>query len=721
MKSRFSQCFTVRFVRLITLGLALALLAALPRSGYSAPQATTRYVSPGGGDGNDCLTPDTPCEHIREAISRSASGDIVNIAAGTYVEDNLQIEDKSLTLQGQGAATTIIDGDGQERVLNLSDDDISSPMLIIVSGLRLQNGHSDSGGVINNETAVYLTIVDSEIVNGVATGAGGGGGIFNQGILKLINVVVRDNTANSGYGGGIYNLGHADLNGTTFRNNVAALGGGGIRNTNLMTITDSLIGPNNSSLGSGGGGIFNTDPDNRVTLVNSTIRDNEATASVGGGINNNGFLISSSTLITGNTATQDGGGIYNASSGQVTLSGGSLRGNSSTSTAGGGFFNGGSATLTSVVVTTNRAGTGGGGIHNAGNLFIDSNAITSNTAQGQPGGGINNQGILTLNRSTLAYNVALVSPGGGLRNSNSAYLTNVTISDNTAGSGSGIQNTGGTLTFQFSTISANSGAPAFNNASGSVIIGNSILSQTVGSVCGGSITSADYNLDSGTSCGFSQVHDLPSTNPQLGPLRNNGGDSLTRAIAFGSPAQDSAVTPCSPPTDQRGIIRPQLGSCDRGAYEVAGYTNPNPLDIPAGLCVTSTLTIDDQFAIGTLLAGVNLNYPNRTNLTIRLLSPGTNRVRLLGPAATSGQNLDTLFDDSAAQAVPAGDQNPASPFYDNTYKSAVPLQQFRGAGVKGNWKLEICNAGSSTGTLNRWVVVIPEVADFNVYMPMIRR
>ncbi len=195
-------------------------------------------------------------------------------------------------------------------------------------------------------------------------------------------------------------------------------------------------------------------------------------------------------------------------------------------------------------------------------------------------------------------------------------------------------------------------------------MGNSILAQSAGNACGGTITSAGYNVDTGTSCGFGAAnHDLSNTNPQLGPLQDNGGGTLTRAIAFSSPAVDSANSAAGvcPQTDQRGVARPQPPSsppqsnCDRGAYEVVGYTNANALDIGPGQCVNSTLTINEKFAIGRLLAGVNLTYHtgSRTNLTIRLFSPGLPKVTLLGPAANSGQNLDTMFDDSASSVVPA--------------------------------------------------------------------
>ncbi len=66
-------------------------------------------------------------------------------------------------------------------------------------------------------------------------------------------------------------------------------------------------------------------------------------------------------------------------------------------------------------------------------------------------------------------------------------------------------------------------------------------------------------MDTGTSCGFSSANDLSNTNPQLGPLQDNGGGTLTRAIAFSSAGVDSANTGSVPSTnDQRGVpVRPQ--------------------------------------------------------------------------------------------------------------------------------------------------------------------
>ena len=132
MKSILSQPRAAWFARLIAIGLAAVWLAALPHSGYSAPAAATRYVAPGGNDGGDCLTPLTACEHIQAAIDKSASGDVVSIAAGTYNE-NVEIDDKDLTLQGQGAAVTIIDGQQAGTVLNIFASG-SAARAITVSG-----------------------------------------------------------------------------------------------------------------------------------------------------------------------------------------------------------------------------------------------------------------------------------------------------------------------------------------------------------------------------------------------------------------------------------------------------------------------------------------------------------------------------------------------------------------------------------------------------------
>ncbi|MCX6020343.1 MAG: hypothetical protein NTZ05_01175, partial [Chloroflexi bacterium] len=61
-----------------------------------------------GADANDCLTAGTACKTVGGAVGKAGANAHISIAAGVYSE-NLTIS-KSLTLAGESAATTILDG-----------------------------------------------------------------------------------------------------------------------------------------------------------------------------------------------------------------------------------------------------------------------------------------------------------------------------------------------------------------------------------------------------------------------------------------------------------------------------------------------------------------------------------------------------------------------------------------------------------------------------------
>jgi VCBS repeat-containing protein len=114
---------------------------------------------------------------------------------------------------------------------------------------------------------------------------------------------------------------------------------------------------------------------------------------------------------------------------------------------------------------------------------------------------------------------------------------------------------------------------------GTAIISNSIiagnLDTTTGAedcvVVGGTAVSGGYNLfGDSTGCTFAISSDVSTSNPLLGPLADNGGETLThRPLPF-SPAIDlvpNAV--CTLDEDQRGVTRPVDNACDSGAVELA--------------------------------------------------------------------------------------------------------------------------------------------------------
>jgi hypothetical protein len=313
------------------------------------------------------------------------------------------------------------------------------------------------------------------------------------------------------------------------------------------------------------------------------------------------LTISVSLKILGSGATTtiiDGGGtntrktavtIPNGNA-HVTLSKMTIRhGRAPRGTSGGGINNTGKLSIQNSFLTDNTAestfGTAGkgGGISNGGTLTINNSTLSGNQAGTSAigmayGGGIANVGTLTINNSTLIGNVAYgVGSGGGISNGGTLTINNSTLSGNSGIDGGGISNAG-TLTINNSTLAKNTAFRWGGGIDGTVTLQNSIVANSPsGGNCHGTMTSKGYNLSSDGTCSFNGTGDMNNTNPNLGPLQNNGGPTQTMALLPGSPAIDAGnPTGCTDglghllKTDQRGDPRPNTedtGGCDIGAYE----------------------------------------------------------------------------------------------------------------------------------------------------------
>jgi hypothetical protein len=115
------------------------------------------------------------------------------------------------------------------------------------------------------------------------------------------------------------------------------------------------------------------------------------------------------------------------------------------------------------------------------------------------------------------------------------------------------------------TVAGNSGSSAIDNIA-TLNTRNSIFSNAPGGNCSAALTSQGSNLESADECGLHAAGDQVGKEPMLGPLADNGGQTDTLALLSGSPAIDRG-TAC-PPTDQRGVARPQGAACDVGAFEL---------------------------------------------------------------------------------------------------------------------------------------------------------
>ncbi|MDQ3830406.1 MAG: hypothetical protein M3361_14125 [Candidatus Tectomicrobia bacterium] len=214
----------------------IALLVGLAWSvgvSLGAPAATTWTVCASGCDYSS----------IKSAIAAPTTldSDTLAVAAGTYTEAGITVN-KSLTLQGERAATTIVQaaatkGTAPDRVFT-----IASGVTATLQDLTIRYGNTaGSGGGLENQGT--LTLTRSTVWANKATYSGGG--LVNSGMLTLLNSTISGNTANSGAaGGGLYIFfGATRLTHSTISGN-AADSAGGLVNSGTLTLTHSIVARN---------------------------------------------------------------------------------------------------------------------------------------------------------------------------------------------------------------------------------------------------------------------------------------------------------------------------------------------------------------------------------------------------------------------------------------------------------------------------------------------
>jgi hypothetical protein len=348
-----------------------------------------------------------------------------------------------------------------------------------------------------------------------------------------------------------------------------------------MTMTASVVSRNTvhqsttSGSGSdGGGGIYSDGGD--MLVLGSSITDNT-------------YILDSSPF-----GSSGGGGIYSAG-GDMTLAADTIDGNTFTLQSG-------------------AAGDNGGGVYSEGGyVSIISSSIDGNTAtvadsstDGQNGGGglYSDGGDIMVSASSISANSGIVTTsgddnGGGAvfdNGSDQNIYGNSTLSANSMTVTSpGSHDVGGAI-FTFSGGSATDVTIAGNhiNQPGGAVLSlgpfvsrNTVLADNpatpAGNCAGAStFTSAGFNLESANTCGLNATGDLVNTEPQLGPLQNNGGPTPTQALTASGPAVDAGSCTDAGGNavsfDQRGFARPQPagGRCDIGAFELQPAAAPPP-------------------------------------------------------------------------------------------------------------------------------------------------
>ena len=475
-------------------------------------------------------------------------------------------------------------------------------------------------------TSLTLNDIVLDSFNSAGSGGGNGGAIRSVGTLALNNVTIRFSQTN-GCGGAIYSDGILNISNSTFGNNTGVLAGGAICTgtpvTNRLRVIDSSFSNNKTTdaVTGYGGAIYVSGPIAEATIIDSLFLSN--LAKLGGGLTV--WTGGTATLSTqnpaspntfiGNSATQDGGAVYNL--GTLGIFGAGLNANTAPQNTvgighGGAIANSGNLTLhdSSVTVNKGRFGGGlfvgtipsavadvrrttfsqneasefGGGLCTGDALFNTGATVTvtdsvfrNNTAVVSGGGMYRFKARLTISNSSFTDNQAagIGGIGGGLFSGSSfpdltpVNATSVTFSGNKAGSAQG----GGIYTSSSSilknlTIKDNTNG-LFN--AGNVVstrLGNSVLDNPGYLNCDGGgipVASDGNNLSTDNSCAVEQN----GTPALLGPrLINDNGINQTRyhLPLAGSPLINAGAG--CPTLDQRGAIRPDV--CDIGAVEFGG-------------------------------------------------------------------------------------------------------------------------------------------------------
>ncbi|MFK8114657.1 MAG: hypothetical protein AB8B91_20820, partial [Rubripirellula sp.] len=356
---------------------------------------------------------------IRLAIQEAEANpgaDTIQIADGNYVLDNLlgsfdlgAAQDIAFVGNVTNPTAVVIDGDNQSRLFDIF---IAGPTNVSFQGLTLQNGLADDG-------------------SGGAGINGGAGGIS----LSLSNVIMSGNVAaeNSFIQGQFSS-------------------GGAINTFGSLTIDDSMIMNNRSTL-HGGGIDYSSDVGQSLTIRNSTISGNQAGdpnrvvgtytgIGYGGGVlaDDGDSAVFENVTITGNTAGDSGGGVYMQGT-RATFTNTDFLNNVASGNASGG---GGLYVLNEQVNMT-------------GGRFEGNTSVAGGAGMEmlRSGGTIEN---VTYRQNDVTGNgITFEEGGGGLAviQTTMATLRGLTIDNNTAPAGAGVAVVDSNVTIESSSVTNN--------------------------------------------------------------------------------------------------------------------------------------------------------------------------------------------------------------------------------------------------------------------------
>lgn len=551
---------TMRRTLVMAVGAVVAITVALPAS----PAGATNWWGNRGrtmvvnttADTADVRPGDGKCRDAKRRCSLRAAVQEANAKQG---RDTIRLSPRrthSLTLAGSGedgAATgdldltddVTIDGRGATIELGALGDralDVADGVKAKVTALNIVNGtppEGESGGAIRS--AGRLELWWSTATNNVVEGAGASGGaVFNDGgDLAVVLSRLERNSATRAGGAVEADGGSTDIFLSRLTDNTTGPmpgNGGGLHLTGagVVDVWGSVVDGNSAA--AEGGGLWNS-ATGRMTVTLSTIEDNAALGEMadngGGGLfNDGGELDVRSSRVGDNTATAGSG-------------------------SGGGIFNAaGTLDVRHSVVDANAANRAGGGIETIdGTTSISRSDLRRNTTGDAPGngGGLHVSGMaaeVSIDRTRVTDNVA-AAEGGGLwagAGSSTMTVTNSTIARNVANGtdaangGGGLFNEGGLLAISRSKVTDNSATMGSGSGGGVLNLGTlevskSRISGNSAARAGGGIESNDVN-----GAGDATLDRVDLVDNTTGAAPGNGGGMHVTGPSITTVITESKVT-----------------------------------------------------------------------------------------------------------------------------------------------------------------------------------
>lgn len=506
---------------------------------------------------------------LRQAIADANLGygaDTIDFQSGltgtiAISGSGLEITD-GVTIEGPGAGALSVDGGDAVRIFDFDDagGDLSISGLTVADGLA-PNGE-DGGGL--RFDGADLTLDDVTLSGNTADADRDGGGIA----ATASRIIITDskltaNSADGSGGGALLKADRIEVAGSEFTANTADEGFGGLSAAGrVVGVTDSQFVSNAAAYVGG----LNVDAyayafdSGGVVISDLLIDDNTGGGAVISAASPDAPALLGQVqdlTVTGNAATTSVGGLELSG---LPLTGATISANTSVDNAGGLALT--AATLRASTVSGNRGAVGGGvraygeiddpALSSFRTVRIADSTISGNEAKspmlgiGGVGGGIAAYGeLVEIDNSTVAGNTAEAGGGGVYAYDedhpgpaddadNAVDLVSTIVADNTA--------------TDLAVKTPASPSPSFA-ATASLI-------------------------EAPGSAPLSGTGNLIGVDPQLAPLADNGGATMTRLIAETSPAVDAGDAN-GLTTDQRGLPRTVGGGTDIGSVELQ-TTPPAP-------------------------------------------------------------------------------------------------------------------------------------------------